>query len=341
MITNLKVDIIYYKTSSDFELEFNLSGCCRMRILKDNIKNSRELVNALARDVARSRIILMVSDLFGDKNGVETLCAAIGYKYLPADKSAHSIKTGDEIYMPTGALPLVTKSGQYGGFIVECGQQSIIVVSSDRNLRHEIMRSYIHQYIFDINQVDAYNERLRHENEHNPIIDNSNILSSARQDLMQEQSTSLQADESVKVSAAKGVTTPDEISTVSQNKDDEAEPSKLNKYAENENISKSENTAEELKNKDDASYSEAIEEIISHTSGFNIPKVYDQPSDAEEEKSINKRLVRRRKGGNIALLIIAILLLVCFGVLAYYMVYLPLVTGNNNNSVIKILEDIL
>ena len=41
-MTNLKVDIIYYKTSSDFELEFNLTGCCRMRLFKDKIEAELE-----------------------------------------------------------------------------------------------------------------------------------------------------------------------------------------------------------------------------------------------------------------------------------------------------------
>ena len=35
MFQNVKVDIIYYDTSTDFELEFNLCGCCRMRLLTD------------------------------------------------------------------------------------------------------------------------------------------------------------------------------------------------------------------------------------------------------------------------------------------------------------------
>ena len=30
MFQNLKVDVIYYKTNTDFEMEFNLCGCCRM-----------------------------------------------------------------------------------------------------------------------------------------------------------------------------------------------------------------------------------------------------------------------------------------------------------------------
>ena len=31
----MKVDVIYYKTNTDFEMEFNLCGCCRMRLLTD------------------------------------------------------------------------------------------------------------------------------------------------------------------------------------------------------------------------------------------------------------------------------------------------------------------
>ena len=33
MIQNLRVDTIYYLTNSDFEMEFNLCGCCKKFVL--------------------------------------------------------------------------------------------------------------------------------------------------------------------------------------------------------------------------------------------------------------------------------------------------------------------
>lgn len=377
-MTNLKVDIIYYKTSSDFELEFNLTGCCRMRLFKDKIEDRKELVTALARDVSRSRIILVISDLYGDKNGVETISAAIGYKYTLLDKSAYSIKNDGDIYVPKGALPLVTKTGQFGGCIIECGKQSIIIVSSDRTLRHEIMRSYIHQYIFDINQVEAYNERLRHENSNNPIIDNSNILTAARKEFTTEMPKTTdevineisEQNDSVTVAPAKGVTIPEELAdnnadteesteaaeeVVSDNTEllsdaeentetadtaaEEVSENECNS-AENDDISSADDNTEQVEETEEAEEELPVIEIKSQTDGFEIPK--NALVDFEEnDTKVNRRIFRRRKGGNIALLIISILLLLGFGLLAYYFVYLPIISGEAPNSLTKLLEDIV
>ena len=65
MIQNLKVDIIYHLTPSDFEMEFNLCGCCRTRLLNDKTSDKKSFVRALARDVARSRVIIVCGPLFG------------------------------------------------------------------------------------------------------------------------------------------------------------------------------------------------------------------------------------------------------------------------------------
>lgn len=370
-MTNLKVDIIYYKTSSDFELEFNLTGCCRMRLFKDKIDDRKEFVTALARDVSRSRIILVISDLHGDKNGAETVSAAIGYKYVPLDKAAHSVKSDEDIYVPKGALPLVTKSGQFGGCIIECGKQSIIIVTSDRALRHEIMRSYIHQYIFDINQVEAYNERLRHESENNPIIDNSNILTAARKEFTTEMpkvNSEVLADsknDSVPVTAPEGVVIPDEIKSPEQTETDDSENTKEcidvedSEELQNSEIDSSANSdeteesdisvdaddnEEALTNSQtpaDEEYENTINVASSQTDGFEIPREVLDELGNKNEKKLDRRIMRRRKGGNIALLIISILLLLGFGLLAYFLVYLPIITGVMPNNLTKLLEAFL
>ena len=159
-MSNLKIDIIYYKTASDFEMEFNLSGCCRMRMFKDKADTPKGLVNTLARDVARSKIIIIVTELFGDNTGVEVISKAIKLPLTHINKEDFGIKTTDDVYVPQTSVPLVTKSGVFGGCIIENGPQSIIIVSSARALRHEIMKSYVHNYVFDIGQMLAYQERM-------------------------------------------------------------------------------------------------------------------------------------------------------------------------------------
>lgn len=355
MMTNLKLDIIYYKTSSDFELEFNLSGCCRMRIFKDKVDTPKELVTALARDVERSRIILIVSDLAGDKNGVEIVCSSIGYDYKAVDKAAYSIKNEEDIKAPLGSLPLVTKSGEYGGCILESGKQSIIIVSSDRTLRHEVMRLYIHQYIFDINQVEAFNERMRHESEHNPIIDGSNILSSARQEFAAVEGAGTVA-EGVAVTIASGVSAPVSLPEVTA---DEAEvtadeAAEATAEAETEPCAEevSEPSAEEVaateepvhqpKAEDDTpSENERDNNVIRSNSNGFVAMTNHFADEEEEAPILTKRHRRRRKGSNIVLLVITILLLICFGLLAYYLVYLPIMGGELPNDLVEILKEVL
>ncbi len=356
MISNLKVDIIYYKTPSDFELEFNLNGCCRMRILKEKVDDRRQLVTALARDVSRSKVIIIVTDLLGDKNGVELVSSAIGYKYETVDKPAYSIKSGDDIKAPHGCLPLVTKSGQYGGCIVECGKQSIILISSDRPLRHEIMRSYIHQYIFDINQVEAFNERLRHENEHNPIIDNSNILTTARADIAAEiaemEDEESENENSIPENAdtePSADATAETTETEAENEADGEMPSD-SENADTEDTSADENdldtTDESASDEADTQTDEETDDddesfpiIRSGSEGF----IASLGAGDEEipEKKVNKRIKRRRKGSSIALLVIAVFLLACFGVLAYFFVYKPIINGEMPNDFNKFISEVM
>ena len=56
MFQNIKVDIIYYKTATDFEMEFNLCGCCRMRLLTDKAPDRKSMVHGISIARARSDI---------------------------------------------------------------------------------------------------------------------------------------------------------------------------------------------------------------------------------------------------------------------------------------------
>lgn len=318
-----------------------------MRIFKDKIDSAKELVNTLARDVSRSRIILIVTDLVGEKNGVEIVCSSIGYKYEPVNKEAHSIKNDENISAPAGSLPLVTKSGEYGGCILESGKQSIIIVSSDRALRHEVMRLYIHQYVFDINQVEAYNERLRHESEHNPIIDGSNILNTARHEIETVEGV---AEAGAVVAAGAGVVLPTavpsapvvETPTEDETPDAGAEtvPTEEITAPETEVTSPTEEIAP-AHEKTEENSEKPVSDVISHSGGF-VAMTADYDDEEEDEiPKISKRQRRRGKGSNIALLVISVLLLVCFGLLAYYFVYVPIMGGEMPNDLIKIISEVL
>lgn len=295
MVPNLKVDIIYYKTSSDFELEFNLSGVCRMRIFKDKADSSKTLIKQLARDVSRSRIILIVTDLLSENNGVKVVADAIGLPLVAPDKAKYGIRSADTIVLPKGALPLVTKDGVYGGCIAESAPQAIIMVSDDRTLRHEIMKNLVHPYIFDISQIAAYNERIKQAGGSDFLPPLGPI------------------SEMKKLS---DLTVPGEQDTPASETDEQEEVTPPSVPDEEK-----ETTDEE---------DEALEE--TPLSSFLAPgtMLTSQLEDEEEEEptETGTPIRRTKKGSNIALLIVSVLLLISFGILAYYFIYLPLVEGD-------------
>ncbi len=332
-MANLKIDIIYYKTSSDFELEFNLSGCCRMRIFKDKVDTQKGLINTLARDVARSKIIIVVTDLFGDDSGVPALSKAIGLPLIAPNKEEYGIKTADTIYMPDTSVPLVTKSGIYGGCIIESGPQSIIIVSSVRSLRHEIMKAYVHNYVFDVGQLMAYKERMG-EGNHNvmpptvsnvgateeiilpttePAVGTGEIINDIEVPVKEEPVIDETPNYAVfeKVNDDGTEVSEEENTAFSEGSDDESTP-----------VPEIETNSEEDENKKLSRPKSIVHPGISAVDQFEF--------DKEEEKELLKKAKKKRKGSNILLLIIIILLLVGFGILAYFLIYLPL-TGNDSS----------
>ncbi len=147
MATPIKADIIYYKAESDFELEFNLNGCCPMRLLSSKPHNDGELLSALSRAVSRSQLIFTVGSLKGEFSVIYNVCNAIGYAMHERDLSMLGVT--DRVLLPAGAIPLVSTSGIFGGCVIECGPQAIVVLTDDRALRKSIMKSLVHQYVRD------------------------------------------------------------------------------------------------------------------------------------------------------------------------------------------------
>lgn len=164
MLYNLRSDIIYYKTNSDFEMEFNLCGCCRMRLLTDKASNKKVFVHSLARAVSRSRVILIAGPLFGEENTVEIVAKALGTETEITDNSAYNIKSGDEIEIIKGSLPLVSADGSYGGCIIESGPQTMILLTDNKTLRKSIMTSLIHPYISDLYEAEGKSNQAAPEN---------------------------------------------------------------------------------------------------------------------------------------------------------------------------------
>ena len=150
MVQNLKVDIIYHLTPSDFEMEFNLCGCCRMRLLSDKTNDKKGFVKALARNVARSRVIIACGPIFGNDGLISVIATAIGSSLTICDNKTYGINTEDEISIINGSTPLVTPDGYFGGCIIESGPQTIIILTENRAFRKSIMQTLIHPYIEEI-----------------------------------------------------------------------------------------------------------------------------------------------------------------------------------------------
>lgn len=150
MLYNLRSDIIYYKSGSDFELEFNLCGCCRMRLLTDKPSNKKTFVHSLARAVSRSRVILIAGPLFGEDNTISVVAQALGTSTEIVNNSAYNISSDDEIEIIKGSLPLVSDDGSFGGCIIESGPQTMILLTDNKTLRKSIMVNLIHPYISEL-----------------------------------------------------------------------------------------------------------------------------------------------------------------------------------------------
>lgn len=330
-MANLKLDIIYYKTSADFEMEFNLGGCCRMRLFKDKVETQKELIKTLARDVSRSKIILIVTDLVGENCAVPAIAKAISLPLVPVDKNNFAIRTSDPIFTPETAIPLVTKSGIYGGCLIESGPQSIIILSSVRSLRHEIMKTYVHNYVFDIAQLMAYNERMGNSSPTSPIGVHPTYTTPVAepQNTLSQEETSEQSDEDNSESPEQEVAeqTGEQEDGSSQNFEDVFSTEPTTKDSDEQTQEK------ELQKEEDApsDLEKAIEEQIKYKPRVKpgINEVDSLDFEDKEFEELYKKSRKRSKGLNILLLIIVILLLISFGVLAYFFIYLPMIGEEN------------
>lgn len=150
MLQNIKVDVIYYFTSTDFEMEFNLCGCCRMRLLTEKAEDRKEFVHMLSRAVSRSRVIICCGPLFGDSGLINGVAKAIGKSMVNADRDAFGIKDSAEIKIIDGSMPLVTSDGIFGGCIIESGPQAIIMLSESKAVRKNLLSTLIHPYIEEL-----------------------------------------------------------------------------------------------------------------------------------------------------------------------------------------------
>lgn len=163
MQQNIKVDVIYYLSPSDFEMEFNLCGCCHMRLLNEKTRDRKELVKALAKAVSRSKIMILCGPLFDDNGLINIVSTAIGKSTEIINNAEFGINYDDKINIIEGSIPLVTPDGIFGGCIIESGPQAIVVLSENKSVRKTIMNNLIHQYIYELSLLPE--DALTHTDE--------------------------------------------------------------------------------------------------------------------------------------------------------------------------------
>ena len=187
MFQNLKVDVIYYKTNTDFEMEFNLCGCCRMRLLTDKTPDKQTMVHSLARAVSRSRIILVIGSLFGDNSIIKTAADAIGYSLSTLDCKKYGVNSDDKISIIDGATPLVTADGLFGGIIIESGPQTMILLTDNKSVRKTVMQTLIHPYLeelcaTELKEKAAENRKPENDENDNFYADSPLIIPDSQED---------------------------------------------------------------------------------------------------------------------------------------------------------------
>ncbi len=152
MVNNIKTEIIYYCTPTDFELEFNLCGSCQMRLLTSTANDTSSLLKALQRSISRSRVIIITGKILGEDSIINLVSKSIGYTCEKIDTNVYDINAEDDLLIIKNSVPLITDSGDFGGCIIESGPQSMIFLSDDKKMRKEIMTNLVHGYIKDLSE---------------------------------------------------------------------------------------------------------------------------------------------------------------------------------------------
>ena len=148
---NMKIDIVYYQIGTDFEMEFNMGDCGRLRLLTDTTKDVKSFVSSLSRAVSRSKIIISCGPLFGEEGLITVIAKAVGCGTETVDLSEYGC---GEAEILRGSTPLVSTTGVFGGCIIESGPQTMIVLTENREIRKNIMQNLIHPYIQEINILE-------------------------------------------------------------------------------------------------------------------------------------------------------------------------------------------
>ncbi|MCQ2441262.1 MAG: hypothetical protein MJ076_05150 [Clostridia bacterium] len=317
MLQNLKVDIIYYLTGTDFEMEFNLCGCCRMRLLTDKTEEQSGFVKMLSRAVQRSRIIIACGSLFSPTGLISMAARLIGQPLETVNNDEYGINSTEKIEIIKGSTPLITPDGYFGGCIIESGPQSIILLSESKTVRKTIMQNLIHQYITDISMLQEESPVVAEEVGESALTEDEEII--IEEDvILEENAVSNETAEEENVDELQIEKTEDETPvtpendleiTVNEQPKEQSEKPKLISPEETGLFIEPEKVKYSKKNYYDNEYyhTEADEDFY-----------FDAENNFTEKRNFK-----------IPIIIICVLLGLIVLALAYYLLIIPIVSGRN------------
>lgn len=148
MSKDIKIEILYYKTPSDVSLEFGLHDQYPLRLLSSCCNDLKAFFKSLKRAIKRSEIILVVGGYDNEKEYIPAFLArSIGQKCVIPEYAKMGVITNNHYILPKDAKPLAPKSHLFGGFLIECGPQTIISLTNDQKVRNELVKEFIASYI--------------------------------------------------------------------------------------------------------------------------------------------------------------------------------------------------
>lgn len=327
MLKNLKIDIIYYNTPSDFEFEFNLGGYCRCRILNAKCATLKETINKLALAVTRSTVVIIVGKLLGENGFVAPVAKSIGKNLAPVDHRKFHITNPEPISLIEGSLPLVTSSGDFGGCIIESGPQSIVMLTDDKPLRDKISNELLSFYLTSLSRIPE--EDIEIINKENTVKEEVKDDPETIESLVTEEVIEAQAEEP----AAEIIEEP-----VKENEEETSEEEIESTFID---IGIEEDSVDVFSGaeKDDDIFLISDTEEKDNSSYFedsdNSELIFENDFEENEAEEETYRPTKKSSALSTVLLILVIVLLLTVGALLYFLVYLPGLDGINTLDYIK------
>lgn len=352
MFQNIKVDIAYYKTNTDFEMEFNLCGCCRMRLLTDKAPDKKTLVHSLARAVSRSRVIIIVGNLFGGDGIINIAAGATGSKLAKADNRTYGISSEEDVEIISGSTPLVTPEGYFGGCIIEKGPQTMILLTENKNVRKSVMKTLIHPYIEELCAIELKEKAAaatpETENLQEAEVEEPQELEISQEEETPDEEISQEAEAASENESSFELLTEDETDGEDGHYEDDIDL--ITDEDDYEDIEMQTPDSEGFATFDDDEMS-VDSDILYDEKGittrdfkrrnaeyYNSEETMEDLVTEDEEYERNSFL---RGGFGLPILIIAILLLVILIILCYCIFYVPSTQGVSATAYVKETFDIL